>query len=93
LAEQDPLINLRHDEEAGEIFVSLYGEVQKEVIQSTLALDFGLEVEFLESTVIYVERALGSGEGARRIVPGAGNPFVATVGLRVERAAPCRNGQ
>ena len=83
LAEQDPLINLRHDEEAGEIYVSLYGEVQKEVIQSTLALDFGLEVEFLESTVICVERALGSGEGLDELFRG-GNPFVATVGLRVE---------
>lgn len=82
LAEQDPLINLRHDEEAGEIFVSLYGEVQKEVIQSTLALDFGLEVEFLASTVICVERVLGTGEGLDEVFRG-GNPFVATVGLRV----------
>lgn len=83
LAEQDPLINLRHDEEAGEIFVSLYGEVQKEVIQSTLALDFGLEVVFLESTVICVERVLGMGEALDEVFRG-GNPFVATVGLRVE---------
>src|SRR5499427_22481 len=34
LAEQDPLINLRQDEEAQEIYVSLYGAVQKEVLQS-----------------------------------------------------------
>ena len=37
LAEQDPLINLRQDDVRQEIFVSLYGEVQKEVIQATLA--------------------------------------------------------
>ena len=34
LAEQDPLINLRQDDVRQEIFVSLYGEVQKEVIQA-----------------------------------------------------------
>ena len=48
LADQDPLINLRTNEEASEIFVSLYGEVQKEVIQATLAADFR-PVEELES--------------------------------------------
>ena len=45
LAEQDPLINLRQDDVRQEMFVSLYGEVQKEVIQATLATDFGIEVE------------------------------------------------
>jgi len=29
LAEQDPLINLRHDDTRNETFVSLYGEVQR----------------------------------------------------------------
>ena len=37
LAEQDPLINLRQDDVRQEMLVSLYGEVQKEVIQATLA--------------------------------------------------------
>jgi ribosomal protection tetracycline resistance protein len=46
LAEQDPLINLRQDELRGELFVSLYGEVQKQVIEATLASEFELEVEF-----------------------------------------------
>jgi ribosomal protection tetracycline resistance protein len=34
LAEQDPLINVRQDDNHQEMSVSLYGEVQKEVIQS-----------------------------------------------------------
>jgi ribosomal protection tetracycline resistance protein len=83
LAEQDPLINLRHHEEAGEVFVSLYGEVQKEVIGTTLEQDFGLTVDFLESTSICAERAVGIGEAAEVAFEGD-NPFVATVGLRVE---------
>ena len=46
LAEQDPLINLRQDDIRHELTVSLYGEVQKEVIQATLADEFGLQVSF-----------------------------------------------
>src|SRR5206468_7913874 len=37
LAEQDPLIDGRQDDTRRELSVSLYGEVQKEVIQATLA--------------------------------------------------------
>jgi ribosomal protection tetracycline resistance protein len=83
LAEQDPLINLRRNEEVNEVFVSLYGEVQKEVIQSTLLTDFGLEASFEESTVICVERLVGTGTGLEIIFKDP-NPFIATVGLRVE---------
>jgi len=83
LAEQDPLINLRRNDDANEVFVSLYGEVQKEVIQSTLLTDFGLEASFEESTVILVERLVRSGAGLE-IIFKEPNPFLATVGLRVE---------
>jgi ribosomal protection tetracycline resistance protein len=85
LAEQDPLINLR--QHGDEILLSLYGEVQKEVIQATLADDFGLPVAFRESTVICVERPAGTGAAVERIKT-AGNPFLATVGLRVDPAPP-----
>ncbi|QOV40622.1 TetM/TetW/TetO/TetS family tetracycline resistance ribosomal protection protein [Streptomyces ferrugineus] len=85
LAEQDPLIDLRHDEVRQETFVSLYGEVQKEVIQATLADDFGLDVTFRETTPLCVERPLGSG-AAVEFNKKDGNPFLATVGLRVEPA-------
>jgi ribosomal protection tetracycline resistance protein len=59
LAEQDPLINLRQDGERQEIYVSLYGAVQKEVIQATLADDFNVAATFRETTMIYIERPLG----------------------------------
>ncbi|MGR9176616.1 GTP-binding protein [Rhizobium leguminosarum] len=83
MAEQDPLINLRRDDDAEEVFVSLYGEVQKEVVQSTLLTDFGIEARFEESTVILMERPVGTGEGLQ-ILFKEPNPFLATVGLRVE---------
>jgi ribosomal protection tetracycline resistance protein len=86
LAEQDPLINLRQDDLRQEIFVSLYGEVQTEVIQETLANDFGLEVGFRETTTICIERPIGTGAAAE-IIYKAPNPFLATVGLRIDPAA------
>jgi ribosomal protection tetracycline resistance protein len=83
LSEQDPLINLRTNEDATEIFVSLYGEVQKEIIQATLFSNFDLEVAFEESTVICVERLIGTGSGLEVIFKES-NPFLATIGLRIE---------
>ena len=86
LAEQDPLIDVRQDDARQEISVSLYGEVQKEVIQATLANDFGLEVGFRETTTICIERPVGTG-AAVEFLRKAPNPFLATVGLRIEPAA------
>ena len=85
LAEQDPLINLRQDDTRQELFVSLYGEVQKEVIQATLAGDYGIEVAFRATTTICIERPLGSGAAVEHIGKEP-NPFLATVGLRVDPA-------
>jgi ribosomal protection tetracycline resistance protein len=85
LAEQDPLINLRQDESRHETSVSLYGEVQKEVIQATLADQFGVDVTFRETTTICIERLTGIG-AAEDAIKGGDNPFLATVGLRVEPA-------
>jgi ribosomal protection tetracycline resistance protein len=86
LAEQDPLINLRQDDLRDEVYVSLYGEVQKEVIQATLADGYGLDVTFRETTTICVERPAGVGE-AYEMIGVEPNAFLATVGLRVEPAA------
>jgi ribosomal protection tetracycline resistance protein len=85
LAEQDPLINVRQDATRQELSVSLYGEVQKEVIEATLANDYGIEVTFQETTPIYVERPLGVGE-AVELLHGESNPFLAAIGLRIEPA-------
>jgi ribosomal protection tetracycline resistance protein len=86
LAEQDPLIAVRQDDTRGEISVSLYGEVQKEVVQATLATDYGLDVDFRETTTICIERPVGTGAAAE-ILREPPNPFLATVGLRIESAA------
>lgn len=85
LAEQDPLIGLRQDDIREEVSVSLYGEVQKEVIQATLADEYGIGVTFRETTTICLERPNGSG-AAHEIIDQGGNPFLATIGLRVDPA-------
>ena len=77
LAEQDPLINVR------DLAVSLYGEVQKEVIAATLASDYGIEVRFRETTPLYIERPVAVGE-ACEVLNAESNPFHAAIGLRVE---------
>jgi ribosomal protection tetracycline resistance protein len=87
LAEQDPLIDVRQDDRGQEISVSLYGEVQKEVIQATLAAEYGIDVSFTETTTIYVERPARAG-AAVEVMHAQSNPFAATIGLRVEPAAP-----
>jgi ribosomal protection tetracycline resistance protein len=96
LAEQDPLINVRQDDGRREISVSLYGDVQKEVIGATLERDYGIAVEFRDTTTLCIEwpaRAAEADEviAARtktnitgRSSPRSTNPFVATLGLRVE---------
>jgi ribosomal protection tetracycline resistance protein len=99
LAEQDPLIDVRQDDRE-EIAVSLYGEVQKEVIQATLDRDYGIEADFHETMVVCIERPAGVGEAEEviraktktnitgRSSPLSTNPFLATLALRIEPAPP-----
>jgi ribosomal protection tetracycline resistance protein len=99
LAEQDPLIDVRQDD-TQQIFVSLYGEVQKEVIEATLEGDYGIAAEFRETTTVCIERPAGIGEAEEvirartktnitgRSSPLSTNPFLATLALRIEPGPP-----
>jgi ribosomal protection tetracycline resistance protein len=86
LAEQDPLINVRQDDRRQEIYLSLYGEVQKQVIDATLTTDYGVRAAFRETTPICVERPVRTGE-AQEVLHAPGNPFLATLGIRIDPAA------
>jgi ribosomal protection tetracycline resistance protein len=90
LAEQDPLIDLRQDDIRQEIYVCLYGEVQKQVIEATLATEYGLAAGFRETTPICVERPIGTG-AAEELLHAPGNPFFATLGIRID-PAPAGSG-
>jgi ribosomal protection tetracycline resistance protein len=90
LAVVDPLINLRVNEERGEIAVSLYGEVQKEVIAELLAAQFGVAVTFRPTVTVHIERIAGSGTSAALLSEKV-TPYLATLGVRVE-PAPAGSG-
>jgi ribosomal protection tetracycline resistance protein len=87
LAEQDPLINVHQNDAHREISVCLYGEVQREVIQATLAADYGLAVTFNEVTPICVERPVSTGRSSAELHADT-NPFNAGLGLRIAPANP-----
>ncbi|HET8845811.1 MAG TPA: translation factor GTPase family protein, partial [Ktedonobacteraceae bacterium] len=83
MAEEDPLIKVLKDTFHHEIYLRLFGEVQKEVIETMLQEKYDLEVEFSETRVVCIEKPVGTGQALERM--GAeGNPFCATVGFRVE---------
>ncbi len=90
LAEEDPLINLRIDDVSAEVAVDLHGVVQREVIGALLAERYAVEVRFREISTVCIERVVGTGE-ALELVRADGNPYLATIGLRVE-AAPSGTG-
>lgn len=85
LAEQDPLIRVRRRDE--EITVSLYGEVQREVLAAIMQREYRVDARFGEVRTARTERLVGTGH-ALEIKKQNGNEFHATIGLRVEPAAP-----
>jgi ribosomal protection tetracycline resistance protein len=86
LADQDPLIHAR-PAPSGTTSVLLYGEVQKEVLAATLALEYGIEAEFAPSRVVCLERPAGTGEACVEIPRFSAPQYWATVGLRVAPGA------
>jgi ribosomal protection tetracycline resistance protein len=90
LADEDPLIDLRIDEAAGEAVISLHGEVQKEIIGSLLADRFGVRAAFSRTSTACIERVVGSGASVDRIKE-RGNPYLAGIGLAIE-AMPAGHG-
>ena len=63
LSEQDPLIDARLQGVDEELTVSIYGEVQKEVLAARLESEYAVAAEFLPTRTVHVERVAGVGEG------------------------------
>lgn len=87
LSEEDPLLKVIKDTFHHEIYLRIFGEVQKEVIESMLQENYGLAVQFSETRVVCVEKPAGIGQAVEEI-GAAENLFAATVGFRVEPGAP-----
>lgn len=87
LSEEDPLIKVSKDIFHNELYLRIFGEVQKEVLEAMLQERYGLAVRFSETRVVCIEKPVGSGQGLD-LMGGDMNPFVATIGLRVEPGTP-----
>ncbi len=83
LADEDPLIEVVKADMHQEIYVRIFGEVQREVIEFTLKERYGVDVQFSESRIICIEKPRGIGR-ALDVMGAADNPFYATVRFNVE---------
>lgn len=87
LADVDPLIRLRPDRREGTLQLSVYGQVQQEVIAATLSEEYGIEVMFQAATVVCVERPAGPAAAIRRMGD-PGHRFGFTLGVTVQPTPP-----
>ncbi|GIP35164.1 translation factor GTPase family protein [Paenibacillus sp. J2TS4] len=83
MAEEDPLIEMAKNDVHQTLYLRLFGEVQKEVIEAALLEQYGVAVRFSETRVVCIEKPVGTGH-ALDVIATADNPFYATVGLKVE---------
>ncbi len=90
LADEDPLVDLRLDEQQQEAVIRLHGEVQKEVLAALLLDRYGVKVRFSGTLTACIERVAGAGAAEDRIRE-RGNPYLAGIGLRIA-AAPVGHG-
>ncbi|MBY7121058.1 TetM/TetW/TetO/TetS family tetracycline resistance ribosomal protection protein [Bacillus sp. 16GRE42] len=84
LCEEDPLIKVWKDDIHNELYIRLFGEVQKEVIETTLYEKYNLQVTFSNTRVVCIEKPLGVGNSVE-VMGEKANPFYATIGFKIER--------
>ncbi|GGE70651.1 tetracycline resistance ribosomal protection protein [Priestia taiwanensis] len=90
LAEEDPLIHIWKDDIHQELYIRLFGDVQKEVVEATLRDKYGLEIRFSATRIVCIEKPLRSGHVVEQMGERT-NPFYATIGLSVKRG-PSKSG-
>lgn len=86
MSEEDPLIKVLEDTFHNEIYIRIFGDVQKEVIETMLKEHYGLDVWFSKTRVVCIEKPVRAGQSVD-MIGAEGNPFPATVGFRVEPGA------
>lgn len=84
LCEEDPLIKVWKDDIHNELYIRLFGEVQKEVIETTLYEKYNLQVTFSNTRVVCIEKPIGIGNSVE-VMGEKTNPFYATIGFKIER--------
>ena len=80
LEEEDPLLNVRWQEEERQLHLQLMGKVQMEIISTILKKRFKLDAVFEQPSVIYKEAPRGEGLGMVSMT----SPYFAELKLQVE---------
>ncbi|BFH62085.1 elongation factor G [Paenibacillus azoreducens] len=87
MSEEDPLIQVVKDEIHQDLYIRIFGEVQKEVIEAALQETYAVNVRFSDTRTVCVEKPAGKGQALEVIMEGD-NPFYATVGFRIDPGVP-----
>lgn len=69
LEEEDPMLRIVWDDELGEIYAQLMGEVQIEILQSLIRERFHTEVSFDKGNIVYKETITKTVEGVGHFEP------------------------
>lgn len=69
LMEEDPQLHLTYNDELSEIQIQLMGEIQIEILKTMIAERFGVEVEFDQGNVVYLETIEDKQEGIGHFEP------------------------
>ncbi len=69
LAQEDPTLQIRFQENTGEIRISLMGVVQREILERLIAQRFGMQVTFDEGSILYKETIQSPVEGVGHYEP------------------------
>ncbi|MDO4312691.1 MAG: TetM/TetW/TetO/TetS family tetracycline resistance ribosomal protection protein [Eubacteriales bacterium] len=69
LEEEDPMLHILWNEELGEIYVQLMGEIQIEILKSLIQERFGVSVSFDAGNIVYKETIRNTVEGVGHFEP------------------------
>lgn len=83
MADNDPYLSYELNEFNDDIYITLFGYVQMEIVQETLKRDYGLDIQMADPMTIYMETPQKMAEAAVTMYED-GLPFHAAVGFRVE---------
>ncbi len=83
MADNDPYLSYQLNAFNDDIYITLFGYVQMEIVQETLKRDYGIATQLTDPMTIYMETPVGTGEAAVTMYE-EGLPYHAAVGFRVE---------
>lgn len=83
MADNDPYLSYELNEFNDDIYITLFGYVQMEIVEETLKRDYGIDIEMADPMTIYMETPLKMAEAAVTMHED-GLPYAAAVGFRVE---------